>query len=241
MSRSISLRRSPKPGALTASTRDGALELVDDQGRERLAVDVLGDDEQRLAQLDGLLERREELLDARDLLVRDEDGRVLEDGLHAVRVGHEVLGDVAPVELHPLGVFLLEADRLTFLDGDDTVLADLVHDLGDELADLGIGGADGGHGRDLVARRTGREFFLSSATMASTPLSRPRLTIIGLAPAVTFLRPSVTSAWPSTTAVVVPSPATSSVLVATSLRSCAPMFSKAPRARSRGRWSRRRW
>ena len=73
---------------------------------------------------------------------------------------------------------------------------------------------------------TGREFFWSSATMASTPLSRPRLTIMGLAPAVTFLRPSVTSAWPRTTAVVVPSPATSSVLVATSLRSCAPMFSK---------------
>src|SRR6266513_1272371 len=46
-----------------------------------------------------------------------------------------------------------------------------------------------------------------------------------------FSRPSdwpsstVMSAWPRTTAVVVPSPATSSVLVATSLRSCAPMFS----------------
>ena len=130
---------------------DGALELVDDQGRERLAVDVLGDDEERLAQLDGLLERRQELLDARDLLVGDEDGRVLEDGLHPVGVGHEVGRDVAPVELHALGVFLLEADRLAFLDGDDAVLADLVHDLGDELADLGIGGADGGHGRDLLA------------------------------------------------------------------------------------------
>ena len=78
-------------------------------------------------------------------------GRVLEDRLHPVGVGHEVLRDVAPVELHPLGVFLLEADRLAFLDGDDAVLADLVHDLGDELADLGIGGADGGHGRDLLA------------------------------------------------------------------------------------------
>ena len=72
---------------------------------------------------------------------------------------------------------------------------------------------------------TGREFFLSSATMASTPLSSPRLMIIGLAPAVTFLRPSLTRAWPSTTAVVVPSPATSSVLVATSFSSWAPMFS----------------
>jgi hypothetical protein len=73
---------------------------------------------------------------------------------------------------------------------------------------------------------TGRAGFLISSTTASTALSMPRLTTIGLAPAVTtFLRPSATIAWPSTTAVVVPSPATSSVLVATSLRSCAPMFS----------------
>src|ERR1039457_201585 len=53
----------------------------------------------------------------------------------------------------------------------------------------------------------------------------PRRTAIGLAPALTFWRPSATIAWPRTMAVVVPSPATSSVLVATSLRSCAPMFS----------------
>src|SRR4029077_1185807 len=72
---------------------------------------------------------------------------------------------------------------------------------------------------------TGRDCFLISATMVSTARSMPRLTTIGLAPAVTTRRPSETIAWPSTTAVVVPSPATSSVLVATSLRSCAPMFS----------------
>src|SRR6266545_2170452 len=67
--------------------------------------------------------------------------------------------------------------------------------------------------------------FSSSATIASTAFSMPRLTPIGLAPAVTTRRPSLTIACPRTTAVVVPSPATSSVLVATSLRSCAPMFS----------------
>src|SRR5256885_4994435 len=67
--------------------------------------------------------------------------------------------------------------------------------------------------------------FSSSATTAATASSMPRLTTIGLAPAVTTRRPSETSACPRTTAVVVPSPATSSVLVATSLRSCAPMFS----------------
>ena len=140
-----------KAGGLDGEHGDGALELVHDQRGERLAVDVLGDEEQRAAELDGLLERREKLLDARDLLVGDEDGGVLENGLHAVGVGHEVRRDVAPVELHALGVFLLEAERLAFFDGDDAVLADLVHDLGDRLADLRICGADRRDGRDLLA------------------------------------------------------------------------------------------
>ena len=53
----------------------------------------------------------------------------------------------------------------------------------------------------------------------------PRFSSIGLAPAVTFLRPSRKIAWASTVAVVVPSPARSLVLVATSFTICAPMFS----------------
>ena len=67
--------------------------------------------------------------------------------------------------------------------------------------------------------------FLSSSTTASTAFSMPRLSSIGLAPAVTFLRPSRKIAWASTVAVVVPSPARSEVLVATSFTICAPMFS----------------
>ena len=64
------------------------------------------------------------------------------------------------------------------------------------------------------------------STAASTALSMPRLSAIGLAPAATLRRPAFTSAWASTVAVVVPSPAMSLVLVATSLTSWAPMFSK---------------
>src|SRR5204863_689452 len=60
---------------------------------------------------------------------------------------------------------------------------------------------------------------------ASAAASMPRLRPIGLAPAVTLRRPSRTRAWASTVAVVVPSPATSLVLDATSLTSWAPRFS----------------
>src|SRR5881628_2977336 len=53
----------------------------------------------------------------------------------------------------------------------------------------------------------------------------PRFNDIGFEPAVTFLSPSRNIAWASTVAVVVPSPARSEVLVATSFTICAPMFS----------------
>src|SRR2546425_9693935 len=67
--------------------------------------------------------------------------------------------------------------------------------------------------------------FFSSATTASTALSMPRLISIGLLPAATSLAPSRKIAWARTVAVVVPSPATSEVLDATSFTICAPMFS----------------
>ena len=74
---------------------------------------------------------------------------------------------------------------------------------------------------------TSLAWLLIDSTTASTATSMPRLSAIGLAPAATFLRPSRTIAWASRVAVVVPSPATSLVAVATSRTSCAPWFSKA--------------
>ena len=63
------------------------------------------------------------------------------------------------------------------------------------------------------------------STAASTAFLIPFLRTIGLAPASRFFIPSVTIAWARTVAVVVPSPATSLVLEATSLTSWAPIFS----------------
>ena len=71
----------------------------------------------------------------------------------------------------------------------------------------------------------GFESSCSEATAASTAASIPFFSDIGLAPAATFFRPSRTMAQARTVAVVVPSPATSSVFFATSLTSSAPMRS----------------
>src|SRR6476620_8405308 len=68
------------------------------------------------------------------------------------------------------------------------------------------------------------EAFFSCSTSTVTALSMPRFRSIGFMPAATYFMPSRTIAWASTVAVVVPSPAMSLVLEATSLTICAPMF-----------------
>ena len=67
-----------------------------------------------------------------------------------------------------------------------------------------------------------RRFSTTWSTAFSMPLRSPS----GLAPAATFLRPWRTIVCASRVAVVVPSPATSLVAVATSRTSWAPWFSK---------------
>src|ERR1700733_1597168 len=64
-----------------------------------------------------------------------------------------------------------------------------------------------------------------SFTTAITAMSMPRFKSIGFMPAATSLRPSFMIEAASTVAVVVPSPARSLVLEATSRTNCAPMFS----------------
>ena len=66
---------------------------------------------------------------------------------------------------------------------------------------------------------------LSSSTTKSTAFSIPLRRRAPFAPAATFLIPSRIMARATTVAVVVPSPAISFVLEATSFRSCAPIFS----------------
>ena len=97
-----------------------------------------------------LLEHRQQVADRADLLVRDEDERILEDRLHPLLVGDHVGRDVALVELHALGELEVHAEGLALLDVHDAVLADLLDRVGDHVADLLIAGRDRRHAGDLI-------------------------------------------------------------------------------------------
>ena len=146
---------------LDGSDFDRAAKLIHDERRERFAVDVLGEDEQLAAALHDLLEQGEQVRHGGDLLLVNEDERVIQHDRHLLAVGHEVRREIATIELHALHRLELGVHALVFFDGDDAFLADLLHGVGEDVADLRVAvGADGGNLRDLrlVLRRLRARF-----------------------------------------------------------------------------------
>ena len=139
-------------GSLDRTHVERAADLVHDEGREGFAFHFLGNDEEGLARLGDGLEQREHVLEARDLLLVDQHVGVLEDRFHRLGIRGEVRGEVALVELHALNDVEGGLDGLGLFDGDGAVLADLIHGVGNDVADglIPVGG-DGGDLADFLA------------------------------------------------------------------------------------------
>src|SRR6266508_3238443 len=125
----------PEAGCLDRGAVQRAAELVDDQRRQGLTLDVLGDDQEGLTGTRHLLEQGQHVLHHADLLLVDQDEGVFEHALHALGIRDEVGREVPPVELHALDHVQHRLGRLRLLNRDDAVLAHLLHRLGDQAAD----------------------------------------------------------------------------------------------------------
>ena len=100
-----------------------------------------------------------------------EDVRVLELGDHLLGIGDEVGREVAAVELHALDDLELELERLGLLDRDDALVADLLHRLGDLVADHLL--AVGGDGADLGDLLGGLDLLRASLEVGDHLARRP--------------------------------------------------------------------
>src|SRR5690606_10445415 len=129
---------------LDGSDLDDATHVVDHQGSQGFAFDVLSHDQQRTASLGNGFQNRQQFADVADLLVDQQQQRAFQLGDHGVRLVDEVRRQVAAVELHAFydGQFVFQARA--FLNGDHAFLADLVHGFGDDVTDGAVGvGGDG--------------------------------------------------------------------------------------------------
>src|SRR6266446_5395218 len=133
--------------SLHSGNLEAATQTVDDEGGERFALDVFRDDDERLAGLHHGFQQRKQFVQVGELLLIDQDVGVIEFNAHLVGVGDEVGRDVAAVELHAFDDVKFGLERLGFFNRDDALVADLLHGVGEELADFCV--AIGGDGADL--------------------------------------------------------------------------------------------
>src|SRR6185437_593732 len=154
-----------------------AAQLVDDESSECFAINIFRDDEQRTALLGNLFQNGQKVLHAADFLFIDEDVGVVQDGFHALRIGHEVGGEITAVELHAFHDFQQRFHRAGLFNCDHAVLADLLHGFGDDAADgLVVVGRDGANlGDHVAADRFGQrvqEAFAALAILADGSADR---------------------------------------------------------------------
>ena len=153
MSCSIALRRSPKPGALTAAALNVPRILL------TTSVASASPSMSSATMTSGLpvfitASRAGSIVWTVEILpLTSRMYGVVEHRFLTLGVGDEVRRQVALVELHALGELELDAERVRLVDGHHAVLADLVDRVGDDLADRRVGGRDRRHVGDVPSCR----------------------------------------------------------------------------------------
>ncbi|MNB80777.1 hypothetical protein D3C75_275440 [compost metagenome] len=131
--------------SLNGNSVERSAQLVHDQHSLSFAFDVFSDDQQRTGLLYDLLKQRQDFLSAADLLVGDQDVRIIQNGFHLVRVGNHVRGDVTAVELHAFNHFKLGQEAAGFFNGDNAVFAHFFHSFSDQFAHFFVSCGDSGN------------------------------------------------------------------------------------------------
>ena len=146
----ISLSSFAESRSLDSYTFECALQLVHDDRCQCFAFQVIADDEQLSALLYDLFQNRQDLLNVIDLLVSDEDIRILQYSFHLFCISYHVRGEVSSVELHTFYDFQRSTHSLGFFHRDNAVLADLFHCFCDQSTDRIISSGYGSNLCDAV-------------------------------------------------------------------------------------------
>ena len=112
-----------------------AAQPVDDERREGLALDVFGDDQQRLARMGHLFQHGNEVAEAGNLLLVDQDQAVFQHARHVLGIVDEIGRNIPLVELHPFGEFERGRAPFALFDRDHAVAAHALHRVGNQVPD----------------------------------------------------------------------------------------------------------
>ena len=113
-------------------------QTIDNQSGQRFAIYVLCDDQQRTSALYSRFENRQQLFEVRDLLIIDQDIRLVHLHLHRLGVGDEIRADISAVKLHTLYHIDRGVHTFCLADSDDAVFRNFTHRVSNQFADLRV-------------------------------------------------------------------------------------------------------
>ena len=94
---------------------------------------------------------RDQLFNASDLLLIDENIGIFKDALLRFRIGHEVGREIAAVKVHPFNNIESCLKAFCFFNSDCAIFAHFFHRCGDDFADFSVViGRDGSNLSDLL-------------------------------------------------------------------------------------------
>ena len=133
-----SLATVTKARSLDSTDLQLCTQTVYNQCGQCLAIYILGNNQQRTTALNGGFQDRKEVLQVADLLVIYKNVRILHYTLHLLGICYEVGRQITTVELHTFYNTDGSVTALSFFDGDNTVLANLLHGVSQKLTNLGV-------------------------------------------------------------------------------------------------------
>ena len=104
-----------------------ATQLVDDQCGKRFSFYILRNDQKFRTGLYHLFQHRENLLNIADLLICNQDIRIIQIGFHLIHICCHVSGNISSVELHTFHQIQFCFHGLALFDGNDAVTGYLFH------------------------------------------------------------------------------------------------------------------
>ena len=129
--------------SLDCQSPEGTAQLVYNDSSQSLAIKILSYNNQLLAHLYNLLQDWQDVVYSGNLLIGNQDERIVHYCFHLVSVSNHVRGNIAAIELHALNYREVGLHTLGLLYSDNAFLAYLLHCICNVLADFLISGGNG--------------------------------------------------------------------------------------------------
>ncbi len=121
-------------GRLDGCTLEGPADLIHHKRRQGFSLYFFRDDQERTTLFRDFFQKRQQFIEGSNLLLMDQNQRILQHAFHPFLIGCKVSGQIAPVKTHSLDDLQFGRHGFGLFHRDDAVPTDFLDSLGEEIS-----------------------------------------------------------------------------------------------------------